>query len=139
MRKFVSVWARSVACLLLLVSAAAAEATTIRVNYDVGYGNRITLRGSKAPLSWTAGVNATWTTGNVWTYTWPDTAGDVELKPLINDATWSVGANYSLAPGLALVAEYTQGWKRERGTDLGQGLSNKTEANVLLIGTRIAF
>jgi len=99
MRKFVSVWARSLACLLLLVSAAAAEATTVRVNYDVGYGNRITLRGSKAPFSWTTGVNATWTTGHAWTYSWPDSVGDVELKPLINDATWSVGANYKVRAG----------------------------------------
>ena len=99
MRKFVSVWARSLACLLLLVSAASAEATTIRVHYDVGYGNRLTLRGSLAPFSWTAGVNATWTTGNAWTYTWPDSVGDVELKPLINDATWSVGANYKVRAG----------------------------------------
>ena len=36
-------------CLLLLVLGTAAEATTVRVHYDVGYGNRITLRGSKTP------------------------------------------------------------------------------------------
>jgi predicted alpha/beta superfamily hydrolase len=98
MRKFFLGTARVLAFLLVLVSAAA-EATTVRVFHDVGWGNRITLRGNKAPFSWTAGVNATWTTGNVWTYSWANTVGDVELKPLINDATWSVGANYVVKAG----------------------------------------
>ena len=98
MRKFFLGTARVLAFLLVLVSGAA-EATTVRVFHDVGWGNRITLRGNKAPFSWTAGVNATWTTGNVWTYSWANTVGDVELKPLINDATWSVGANYVVKAG----------------------------------------
>jgi predicted alpha/beta superfamily hydrolase len=87
------------AALLLLVMGTAAEATTVRVHYDVGYGNRITIRGSKAPLSWTTGTNATWTTGNIWTLTWANTVGDVDIKPLINDATWSTGANYVVKAG----------------------------------------
>ncbi len=91
--------ARALACLLLLAFATAADATTVRVFYDVGWGNRITLRGNKAPFNWTTGVNATWGTGNVWTYTWANSVGDVELKPLINDATWSVGANYKVKAG----------------------------------------
>ncbi len=99
MRKFISSWARALVGLSVLVSITAVEAATIRVHYDTGWGNGITVRGSKAPLSWSAGVNATWTTGNVWTYSWSDTVGDVELKPLINDATWSVGANYKVKAG----------------------------------------
>jgi predicted alpha/beta superfamily hydrolase len=99
MRRFLSRTASLLACLLFLASATAVDAATIRVHYDVGWGNRVTLRGNKAPFSWTSGVNATWTTGNVWTYTWPDTVGDVELKPLINDATWSVGANFKVKAG----------------------------------------
>jgi predicted alpha/beta superfamily hydrolase len=87
------------AALVLLVLGTAAEATTVRVHYDVGYGNRITIRGSKAPLSWTTGTNATWTTGNIWTLTWANTVGDVELKPLVNDVTWSTGANYRIKAG----------------------------------------
>ena len=87
------------AAVWLLAMGTAAEATTVRVHYDVGYGNRITIRGSKAPLSWTTGTNATWTTGNAWTLTWADSVGDVEIKPLINDATWSTGANYRIKAG----------------------------------------
>jgi predicted alpha/beta superfamily hydrolase len=85
--------------LLLLAAGTAAEATTVRIHYDVGFGNRITLRGSKAPLSWSTGTNATWSTGNVWTLSWPDSAGDLEIKPLINDTTWSTGANYRVRAG----------------------------------------
>jgi predicted alpha/beta superfamily hydrolase len=83
----------------VLLSAAVASAATIRVHYDTGWGNRITIRGSAAPLSWSIGVNATWTTGNVWVASWPDSAGDVEIKPLINDSAWSRGANYKVKAG----------------------------------------
>lgn len=87
-------------CLLLVCGLVpVAEASTIRVHYDVGFGNRITIRGSKAPLSWTTGVNATWTTGNIWTYSWSDSLGDVDLKPLKNDTTWSTGGNYRVKAG----------------------------------------
>ncbi len=51
----------------IVLWAAAASAATIRVHYDVGFGNRITIRGSKSPLSWTTGKATTWTTGNIWT------------------------------------------------------------------------
>jgi predicted alpha/beta superfamily hydrolase len=87
------------AFLLLLTTASWAQATTIRVVYDTGWGNRISLRGDKSPLSWYGGVNATWTAGNVWTYTIADSVGDVAFKPLINDSTWSIGANYKVKAG----------------------------------------
>lgn len=92
-------WAGATALVVLLLFVAAAEASTIRVHYDVGWGNRIAIRGSKAPLSWTSGQNATWTTGNIWVYSWADSAGDLDLKPLINDSAWSTGANYFVKAG----------------------------------------
>lgn len=87
---------------LFLLWAGAAHATTIRVHYDTGFGNRIAIRGSAAPLSWTAGKNASWTSGNVWVYSWPDAAGDLEVKPLINDTQWSTGGNYRVRAGATL-------------------------------------
>ncbi|NPV38026.1 MAG: hypothetical protein HPY78_01965 [Brevinematales bacterium] len=70
--------------------------TTVKATYDVGYGNTMYIRGSVAPLSWDKGIAMTWTTGNVWT--WSTTqipAGTTfEYKVLINDTTWSDGANY---------------------------------------------
>jgi predicted alpha/beta superfamily hydrolase len=85
---------------VIMMWAAAARATTIRVHYDTGFGNKISIRGSASPLSWTAGKDATWTTGNIWTYTWANTAGDLDVKPLINDSAWSTGGNYHLKSGV---------------------------------------
>jgi predicted porin len=55
-----------------------------------------------------------------------------------NDRLWSVGASYTLAPGLQLVAEYVNLKKNEDGVDFGGG-RNKTDGDVVLIGSRIAF
>jgi predicted alpha/beta superfamily hydrolase len=76
----------------------AGAATTVRVHYDTGLGNRIAIRGSAAPLSWNTGRPATWTSGNVWVTSW-SAAGDVDIKPLINDAQWSTGGNYRVRAG----------------------------------------
>jgi hypothetical protein len=54
------------------------------------------VRGSVSPLSWTTGTAMTWTTGNAWT--WSTTAipdgTKFEFKGLINNTTWSDGANF---------------------------------------------
>jgi predicted alpha/beta superfamily hydrolase len=88
--------------LLLCGLSIAAFATTVRVHYDVGWGNRITIRGDHAPLSWAAGTSATWTSGNVWVVSWPDSAGDMDWKPLVNDSRWSTGGNYHVRAGQTL-------------------------------------
>ena len=92
-------WVSAAVVAGIVLAATAASAATVRVHYDTGFGNRITIRGSRAPLSWSTGMAATWTTGNVWVASWSDTAGDVDVKPLFNDATWSVGANYRVRAG----------------------------------------
>lgn len=85
--------------LIIITPFVTTKATTLRVSYDVGFGNNITVRGNKAPFSWSKGVNATWTNPNVWVYSWPDSVGDVEIKPMINDTTWSIGSNYKIRAG----------------------------------------
>ncbi|MBV1796012.1 porin [Siccirubricoccus sp. G192] len=56
---------------------------------------------------------------------------------------YGIGANYRLAPGLDLVAEYVRHVIHENGVDLdGQannGVQDKLRANVFLVGTRLAF
>ena len=54
---------------------------------------------------------------------------------------YSVGATYRLAPGLELVAEYTSVRRRENGNDFdpGAGFSDNTRADVVIIGSRLAF
>ena len=75
-----------------------AQAGTIRVHYDTGFGHFIAIRGSVSPLSWTVGKKSTWTTGNVWTLAVPSTIGRFEFKALVDDRTWSVGANLNVVP-----------------------------------------
>jgi hypothetical protein len=89
------IWRTLLFVLFLLAPLAATEAatTTIRVHYDAGYGNSISVRGNQSPLSWTVGRPATWTTGNIWVYQTDLLTGAFEFKALINDATWSPGAN----------------------------------------------
>jgi predicted alpha/beta superfamily hydrolase len=90
----------------LLLLSSSLDAAELRVHYNVGWGNRIAIRGSAAGLSWTTGVNATWTSGNVWVYTTPPSSGGFTFKPLFNDATWAVGANYVVPNGNSIVDVY---------------------------------
>ncbi|MFZ2070744.1 MAG: TIM-barrel domain-containing protein [Halobacteriota archaeon] len=72
--------------------------TTFKVHYDVGFGNNITIRGSIPQLNnWQSpGKACTWTEGNVWVYEATDIPEGTkfEWKTLINDTSWSEGANY---------------------------------------------
>ncbi|HZF50675.1 MAG TPA: alpha/beta hydrolase-fold protein [Polyangiaceae bacterium] len=90
----------------LLLLSGSLEAAEIRVHYNVGWGNKVAVRGSGAGLNWNAGANAAWSPGNVWVYTTPAAAGGFSFKPLFNDATWSIGANYVVPNGNAVVDIY---------------------------------
>jgi hypothetical protein len=56
---------------------------------------------------------------------------------------WGVGANYRLAPGLDLVAEYVHHEIKEPGRDLdnqgNNGIQDRLKADVFIVGTRLAF
>ena len=105
-----------------LVSAlalASSEAATIRVHYDTGWGSYISIRGNAASLSWYSGNSATWTAGNVWIYQTPVSDGGFEFKPLVDDASWSVGSNYTVPSGNSVVDIYPffRRPKRDAGHD----------------------
>lgn len=71
--------------------------TTIRVHYDVGWGNNIAIRGDEYPLSWSSGRAARNIDSDTWEFEIeriPDNE-TFEFKPLINDSTWSTGNNYT--------------------------------------------
>eukprot|EP01102_Stenamoeba_stenopodia_P021055 TRINITY_DN838_c0_g1_i3.p1 TRINITY_DN838_c0_g1~~TRINITY_DN838_c0_g1_i3.p1 ORF type:complete len:215 (-),score=37.18 TRINITY_DN838_c0_g1_i3:19-663(-) len=61
----------------------------------------LTLRGNSLGLSWTSGVNMQQNANNEWSYTLSYTDSDVgnvlEVKPLINDKIWSIGANFMIS------------------------------------------
>ncbi len=76
---------------------AARNTTTIRVHYDVGLGNSIAIRGDTYPFTWTAGRGARNVAPDIWEFELeriPEGTA-FQFKPLINDATYSVGANYT--------------------------------------------
>lgn len=78
--------------------------TRIRVHYNTGIGKSIYLRGDTSPLSWTSGVQATWTKNNAWT--WETTSIPVgqkfEFKALVNDVDWSQGGNFVASGGMTI-------------------------------------
>jgi predicted porin len=124
---------------------ATAYGATVGANYAIGQSNaglsllqdgvddralnNLFVGASYTIQALTIGANANWQTS----------AGNVNNPAARKDQIWSVGANYALAPGLALVAEYTSGSTKEAGVDRGQGVGNKTEANVFITGIRMAF
>ncbi len=74
-----------------------AGAALIRVHYPAG-SHTVALRGSGAGLSWTTGQSLEGS-GSTFTVTLTGLTAPIEWKPLLDDATWSRGPNYRLAPG----------------------------------------
>lgn len=68
----------------------------VRVHYDVGVGNRITVRGDIDPFCWDQGIDAQNTAEDIWEFQLAHIpAGKrFEFKPLINDTIYSAGDNY---------------------------------------------
>lgn len=75
--------------------------TTIRVHYNVGWGNYMHIRGDEYPLWWDKGRIMRNTASDVWEFEMEriPTGVTVEFKPLINDTTWSNGNNYQVTGG----------------------------------------
>lgn len=80
-----------------LLLAADAGATTVRMHYDAGKG-KLAVVGDKGPMSWSSSAPAKAGAGQVWTYTWPDELGDVDMKPALGEKV-STGGVYRLAAG----------------------------------------
>lgn len=75
--------------------------TTIRVHCNVGYGNRVTIRGNTNPFAWDRGMEARNIAPDLWEFQLERIpAGQkFEFKPLINDQVWSTGWNYTATGG----------------------------------------
>jgi predicted alpha/beta superfamily hydrolase len=77
--------------------AAITDVTTVRIVYPAGH--TITIRGSAAPLSWTSGIATTDLGGGSYELQIHGLTEPIELKPLLDDATWSRGPNFHVSPG----------------------------------------
>jgi predicted alpha/beta superfamily hydrolase len=79
---------------------------TIRVHYDVGFGNSILIQGDAAGLTWDSGALATWTSGNIWEFETAPFEGVALFKPVIEDEAgaivWAKGADYRIEAGATL-------------------------------------
>jgi glycosidase len=75
--------------------------TKVRVHYNAGYGNGIWLRGGTYPLWWDTGRVMRNNGADVWEWTTEriPAGTTVDVKPLINDYTWSDGGNYTITGG----------------------------------------
>ena len=84
------------AVLALLMSNAGA--TTVRIHYEAGK-NAVGVRSDKGPMTWSKGPAAALGADRVWTYTWPDGLGDIEMKPTLGAEQVSTGGTYKIAAG----------------------------------------
>ena len=75
------------------------KVTTIKAHVDVGWGNRLFIRGSGGGLKWEAGQEMDWSDGD-WTWSTTQANGDgIEFKFLINDEIWAEGENLVVSSG----------------------------------------
>ncbi len=72
----------------------------LRVHYpqDAGF-SRMAVRGSAAPLTWTGGLVMTRVDTTTYQLRIRSLGAALEWKPLLDDSTWSRGANYRAQPG----------------------------------------
>ena len=119
--------------------------TTVRIHYPRA-AHSLALRGAAAPLSWTQ--NATTTpTADGWTWSSDNLTTASDFKPLLDETTWSLGANYRVSPGESIdiyprftsaAGSYSVRWPSFNSPSLGRsrkvwvylppGYSENTEA-----------
>ena len=70
--------------------------TTVVANIDVGFGNRLFIRGNGCGLTWDKGIEMSLVNGNCWKWESkdPNNTTNFEFKILLNDELWSTGDNY---------------------------------------------
>jgi hypothetical protein len=73
--------------------------TTITAEIDIGFGNALYLRGEGAGLSWDKGVLMNCVSDSQWQLALGESARPLIFKFLVNDLSWSVGEDYTVAAG----------------------------------------
>ena len=73
--------------------------TTITAQVDVGFGNTLYIRGAGGGLSWPVGLPMTCVAADLWRISLDAARQDIAFKVLVNDLSWSAGADYSAVPG----------------------------------------
>ncbi len=81
------------------LAAGSAGATTVRIHYDA---SAISVRSDKGVPTWAKGAPATLGADKVWTYTWPDSLGEIQMKPALAADKVSIGGVYKIAAGASV-------------------------------------
>lgn len=76
--------------------------TSISARIDIGFGNTLYVRGEGPGLSWDAGVPMECVENDLWRITLGESAKGYTFKFLVNDLSWSIGADYSCANGASV-------------------------------------
>lgn len=76
--------------------------TAITAKIDVGFGNALYIRGEGPGLSWNKGLPLKNTGADAWTISLPRSTRPIVFKFLLNDETWSAGADYTADPGASV-------------------------------------
>ncbi|MDR2779011.1 MAG: hypothetical protein LBB16_01850 [Puniceicoccales bacterium] len=68
----------------------------VTAKIDIGFGNRLYIRGDGCGLSWKKGIEMKYIDDNCWQWECKDDGAKTsfEFKVLINDEIWSTGENY---------------------------------------------
>lgn len=77
---------------------ARASNTTIEAKIDVGFGNRLFLRGQGEGLSWDHGIPLECVDSQTWRLIVP-AKDKLQFKLLINDSVWAKGEDVVVPPG----------------------------------------
>ncbi len=72
--------------------------TTIEAKIDVGFGNRLFLRGQGEGLSWDHGIPLECVDSQTWRLIVP-AKDKLQFKLLINDSVWAKGEDVVVPPG----------------------------------------
>ena len=76
--------------------------TRIAARIDVGFGNALYMRGEGAGLSWDRGLLLSCVADDLWEIVLGESAQPILFKFLVNDLSWSVGPDYSVAAGTSV-------------------------------------
>lgn len=82
-----------------LPASAPARKTVVEAKVDVGFGNRLFIRGQGDGLSWEKGTLMECRDNSTWVWSTTEATDKVECKVLLNDQVWAQGDNLSVAPG----------------------------------------
>ncbi|MCB9596030.1 MAG: hypothetical protein H6719_25135 [Sandaracinaceae bacterium] len=78
-------------------------AIALLADHDPGAGRTLWVRGSVAPLSWTAGWPMHALAPGRWRLVATELTGAIELEVLVDDATWQTGENATMTAGEELL------------------------------------